>query len=120
MLQWLKGKTEDAGKAAAPVVDLEAIRALDVAVLFKHSRTCPVSWHAEKQVQRFQEAHPEVPVFTVTVQDQRALSNRIEAETGIDHESPQVIVFEKGEVVGTTSHGGVTAGYLARFAGAGK
>ena len=43
------------------------------------------------------------------IQEARALSDLVARETGIRHESPQVILFRKGEAVWNTSHHGITA-----------
>lgn len=111
MFKWLsklRGATAQPQPAIPPRLDLAAIRQLDRAIIFKHSRSCPVSWAASRQVRRFQRANPSVPVYTLTIQDDRALSREIEAQTGIPHESAQVIVFRNGEVADSTSHEGVT------------
>ena len=111
MFKWFStlGREANQGQAAVtPALDLEAIRGLQTAVVFKHSRSCPVSWAASTQVRRFQKANPSVPVYTVTIQEDRQLSRAIEAQTGVRHESPQVIVFRHGEVVDSASHDGVT------------
>lgn len=111
MLKWFSTLGREATQdpvAVTPTLDLEAIRGVERAVVFKHSRSCPVSWAASTQVRRFQKANPSVPVYTVTVQEDRELSRAIEAQTGIRHESPQVIVFRHGEVVDSASHEGVT------------
>jgi len=113
MFSWLsKLRGNPAAAPARSTLDFTAIRNLEKAVLFKHSRSCPVSWMASRQVHQFQEANPSVPVYTVTVQEDRALSAQIAAETGIQHESPQVIILRNGKVVATASHEGVTEGYL--------
>lgn len=91
-----------------PAVDLESILRSDQAIVFKHSRTCAVSWAARREVERFQKGNPDFPVYTVTVQKQRELSHEIAQKTGIRHESPQVIFFKSGEAVYSASHEEVT------------
>ena len=111
MFSWLrKGET---APELAPKVDLDAVAQQELAVLFKHSRTCHISWAAQREVVRFAAAHPEIPVHTVVVQEDRELSRRIEQWTGITHQSPQVIILRKGAVVTSDSHEGVTADFLA-------
>ena len=111
MLNWWK--SSDANETPAKrSLDLEAIKQEPCAILFKHSRTCPVSFMAQAQVKRFVALHPEVPVHTLVVQDDRELSREVAQWTGIRHESPQVFVLRKGTVVASTSHEGVTAEYL--------
>jgi len=81
---------------------------LDVALLFKHSPTCVISVHANSEVEKFREAHPAVPVFLISVKKERPLSNYIAESTGIDHASPQIIVFRKGNASGVVTHGEIT------------
>ena len=45
----------------------------------------------------------------IVVQDARSLSGLVARETGIRHESPQVILFLNSEAVWNTSHHGITA-----------
>ena len=108
MLNWFRGSAEP-----APALDLEAIKKQECAILFKHSRTCPVSFAAQVEVQRFAARNPEYPVYTVVVQASRELSREVAEWTGVRHESPQVIVLRRGAVVAADSHEGVTEEFLA-------
>ncbi len=116
-LKWWKSGDAEDGPAKGSL-DLVAIQQEACAILFKHSRTCPVSFMAQAQVKRFAAQHPEVPVYTLVVQDDRELSRQVVEWTGIRHESPQVFVLRRGTVVASTSHEGVTADYLAGLVGA--
>ena len=109
MLKWFRGSdvVED-----LPVFDKTRIASEDVAVVFKHSTTCPVSFAADREMRAFIASHPQVPVHKVLVREQRATSNDIADWTGIYHESPQVIVLRKGKVVASASHGEITEDYL--------
>lgn len=93
--------------------DLARLQELHTAILFKHSPSCPVSWAAHTQVKSFIASNPSVPVYTISVRQDRELSRQIAIWTNVAHESPQVIVLRRGVVVGATSHGGVTANYLS-------
>lgn len=108
MFNWLSKSTE----APAAALDLEAIKKQDVAILFKHSSTCPVSWAAQAEVKRFSAKHPEVPVYTLIVQEQRDLSRQVAEWSGIRHESPQVFVLKQGKIVANDSHEGVNVDFL--------
>jgi bacillithiol system protein YtxJ len=68
-------------------------------VIFKHSTTCPVSAAAYYEMEQFAGE-----VILVEVQRARELSREIEKQTGIRHESPQVLVLENGKVVWNASH----------------
>ncbi|MCY4170525.1 MAG: bacillithiol system redox-active protein YtxJ [Bacteroidetes bacterium] len=73
-------------------------------VVFKHSSTCDLSADAKREVESVN-----IPVFELTVQTSRPLSNHIETYFGIRHESPQVIVIHHGKPLFNASHRNVTA-----------
>lgn len=116
MFKWLSHLGENPDRTIPedqPRLDLAGLMKLERAVIFKHSRSCPVSWAAAKQVRRFQDENPSVPVYTITVQEEREFSKAIAEKTGIRHESPQVIVFRDGKAVANASHEDVTEENLA-------
>ncbi len=73
-------------------------------VLFKHSTTCPISGAAYEEMSAVK-----VPVNIVVVQDERDVSDEIEARTAVEHHSPQVIVLRNGKAVWNASHWRVKA-----------
>ena len=73
-------------------------------VLFKHSTTCPMSAAAYEEMSAVK-----VPVNIVVVQDERDVSDEIEARTAVEHHSPQVIVLRNGKAVWNASHWKVKA-----------
>lgn len=87
----------------------------DVAVLFKHSPTCIISMNANSQVEKFSEANPSVPVYMVSVKKERPLSNFIAERTGIEHASPQIIVFRKGSASAVATHSEITVQKIAQM-----
>jgi bacillithiol system protein YtxJ len=74
------------------------------AVVFKHSNSCGISARAHAEMSRL-----ELPVGLVIVQKARALSNEIEARTGVEHATPQVFILRGREVLWTASHGRISA-----------
>ena len=72
--------------------------------VFKHSTTCPISSGAYKEM-----VHFPGEVALIDVQSARDLSRDVEVRTGIEHESPQVIVLRNGKAVWHASHWKVTA-----------
>ena len=77
-------------------------------LIYKHSSTCPVSTKAQTEVEELQ-ADGSVPVYRVVVQEHRAVSNTIEDDLGIRHETPQVILLHERAPAFDTSHFDVTA-----------
>jgi len=73
-------------------------------VIFKHSTSCFISASAYDEMKEF-----EGEVMLVEVQRARELSREIEKQTGVRHESPQVLILEKGTVVWNASHRKVKA-----------
>ncbi len=68
-----------------------------LAVLYKHSPACIISAGAMQEVRTFADDHPDIPVYVVDVLGQRSLSQQLERQLGIEHESPQVIVLKNGK-----------------------
>ena len=96
-------------KAILNDADLDEALKAEVAVLFKHSTRCPISVRAKGEMEEFMRQHSGVPVYLVDVLVQRPLSQRIAADVGIRHESPQVIVLQYGKPSWHASHREVTA-----------
>ena len=77
-------------------------------VIFKHSLTCPISARAYKQMSEF-----EGEVELLEIQRNSELSREIASRTGVQHESPQVIVLRNGQVIWEASHFDVTTDAVA-------
>jgi bacillithiol system protein YtxJ len=72
--------------------------------LLKHSTRCPISRSAWRAFQQFDASHPEAGLWKVLVIENAALSSEIAREVGVRHQSPQVLLFHRGEVVWNDSH----------------
>lgn len=119
MFKWFK-KGESEGDVTAPrgireidaSADLTDLLGQDTVMIFKHSTACPVSWAAHLQVTKFLKDHPAFPLYMVSVIQQRPASNQIAEQTGVRHQSPQIILLRHGKVAAAISHGQITAGEL--------
>lgn len=108
-------------RAFTPVTDgvlVEELYRAPEALLYKHSAACWLGRRALREVRRFAEAHPQVPIYQVDVLGERGISQRIADELGIRHESPQVIVLAWGRPAWHASHMAVTAQAIAQRIGA--
>ena len=76
--------------------------------LLKHSLTCGISTGARKEFQDFAAAEKSVPCWEMAVQESRDLSRLIADETGVRHESPQVLLYRDGRVAWSASHWEIT------------
>ena len=94
--------------------DLDALLARSHAepvVLFKHSLTCGLSARAySRLVTLTGEGDPMINL--VPVQTARPVSDRIESELGVRHESPQLLIVYKGQSLFDSSHHKVSADVL--------
>lgn len=73
--------------------------------LMKHSSTCPISAAGYRV---FEQYETDIPKYYLIVQRSRRLSNEVESELGIQHESPQLFLLKNGEAVWNESHYGIS------------
>jgi len=78
-------------------------------VFFKHSTQCSRSAVAHEELQAFLLRNPTVPCGMVLVIEDREVSDAMEEQFGIEHESPQAIVVSRGKPVWHAAHFRVTA-----------
>lgn len=77
--------------------------------LFKQSTTCPVSADAFADYKKFLEAKgDDVSTYFVKVRETREVSDEIAEETGVQHQSPQVLFIKDREALWNTSHNKIT------------
>ncbi len=91
----------------------EAIEA-PVALIYKHSPACGLSFRTWREVEAFHRANAEVPVYWVDVIGQRPLSQDMAHRLDVPHASPQVILMAEGEPVWDASHMGVNQSSIER------
>jgi bacillithiol system protein YtxJ len=81
--------------------------------IFKHSTACGLSSCAQAEFQAFLATAPEgFGYYQVNVLESRSASDRIEEESGVRHESPQVLLLLGSKCVWDADHGAVRSGAL--------
>ena len=87
-------------------------------VIFKHSTRCSVSAMALSRLERAwnPEETEGLKTYLLDLISFRSISNQIVQLFGVQHESPQVLVIDKGECVYHTSHMGINYEDLKSFA----
>lgn len=70
-------------------------------LMLKHSSTCPVSASA---FNAFHRTETDFPKYYLVVQKSRPLSQEIERELEIRHESPQLFLLKDGKAVWKATH----------------
>jgi bacillithiol system protein YtxJ len=98
--------------------EVDALLDRDLAIVFKHSHSCTISWAAHAEVSQFMAREPNVPIHLVSVRRQREVSRHIANRCGIEHASPQILVIRRGGVVAHASHDEITAEFLSDAVGA--
>lgn len=91
---------------------LDEVKRAELAVIYKHSPICPVSWSAQREVANFIEQNPDTPVYVVNVVQDRTLSRKLADDLGVRHESPQAILMQSGEAMNHASHHEITVQLL--------
>lgn len=92
--------------------ECEALLGQEFAVIFKHSNACLVSRHALRTVLRFHSQRRNFPVHLISVIDFPTLSQFIAVQTGVRHESPQILALRRGKVFAYASHWDITTEFL--------
>ena len=75
--------------------------------IFKHSTRCSISSMAKNRVERDWDL--DFPIYYLDLIQYRSVSNLIAAKSGIEHQSPQLIVFQNGLPVYDASHNVIDA-----------
>ena len=75
-------------------------------VVYKHSSSCSLSASISNEVKAYlvENSQMEKLFYQVLVIENRELSNYIAENTGVRHESPQILVFKEGVCVWNDSH----------------
>lgn len=73
--------------------------------VFKHSTRCPVSAMAKNRVEHNWDLS--LPIYYLDLIQYRPISNLIAAKSGVEHQSPQLIVFQNGKPIYDASHNAI-------------
>jgi bacillithiol system protein YtxJ len=84
-------------------------------LIFKHSTTCSISAMALHRLQRKSSSVPGLKVYFLDLRAYRNVSNAIEATFDVTHESPQVLIIDKGQAVYHRSHGEIDPSQIREF-----
>jgi bacillithiol system protein YtxJ len=77
-------------------------------LIFKHSTRCSISTMAKDRLERKWNSESIDPWY-LDLLNYRGISNMIETRFGIRHESPQVLLFENGDLIYHASHNSISA-----------
>lgn len=84
-------------------------------VLFKHSINCSIS---DMVITRFENKwnleNTSCDLYYLDLINYRSISNEIASVTGIEHQSPQVIVLKNKQVIYTATHSNIVASEIEK------
>ncbi len=89
---------------------LALIKQESLFAVFKHSTRCSISLMAKNRVER--EWNLDFPVYYLDLLQYRSLSNFIATFSVVEHQSPQLIVFQDGAAVYNASHNAIQVAAL--------
>lgn len=83
-------------------------------VILKHSTTCPVSFNALDEYNDYlaDEPRQDIDYTLVKVRESRPVSNKIEEDLKLKHESPQIICIKNKERYWSATHWAVTKAHM--------
>lgn len=100
-MQWIELKDLD------QLAEIRTLSFTQPQVIFKHSTRCAVSSMAKSRLERNQ-APEGVDFYFLDLLKYRPVSDKVANEFNVWHESPQLILIDKGECVYDESHSGIT------------
>lgn len=88
----------------------EAFYCNDVIFIFKHSTRCSISKMVKQQFEReWKSPTYKHQLYYLDLLQYRSISNKIEELTGVQHQSPQLIVLKDQKVIYAKSHSSINA-----------
>lgn len=93
--------------------DFQSLLQKGTFLLLKHSLTCPISKAAYEEYAEFMQTHADLEGALLIIQESRPLSAYVAEQTHVKHESPQAILFNKGNVTWHASHWKITKATIA-------
>lgn len=79
--------------------------------VLKHSTTCPISAAAYNA---FESSAVEVPKYFLKVQNSRPVSNEIESNLHVEHQSPQLFLLKDGQAVWQATHYSISGSKIGK------
>ena len=83
-------------------------------IILKHSTTCPVSTNALEEYEAYLQDQPNenIDYTLVKVRESRPVSNKIEEDLSVKHESPQIIYIKDKQKYWSATHWSVTKAHM--------
>jgi bacillithiol system protein YtxJ len=88
----------------------------ELIAIFKHSTRCAISSMAKNRLDgSWDKEMDSVPIYYLDLIKYKDLSKLIAEKTGVEHESPQLILIKNGEVLYSASHNSINTTEAAKY-----
>lgn len=85
--------------------ELKATSNQNPVLVFKHSTTCSISKTSLNRLERnWQPAELPIKTYFLDLLSYRSISNQIATDFNVEHQSPQVLLINKGQVIFNATH----------------
>ena len=110
MIEWLSLEKE---QQLDEIVQLSHDVQVDAVAIFKHSTRCSISSMAKNRLERsWNPSNKNIPVYYLDLLSFRLLSNEVAVRFNLMHESPQLLLIQKGELKAHASHSAISSSLI--------
>lgn len=104
-------------KSSETISEILELSKKEKVMILKFSPKCAINYVVRNLLEReWHEGEMRMKTYMVDVVSNKALSEQIEKDFGVTHESPQALILEKEKPVFTASHGKVIYSELKKYA----
>jgi len=97
--------------------EIKALSASEKVLILKFSQKCSINYVVRFLLEReWNDSVMQMKTYVVDVLSNRELSDKIEKEFGVTHETPQAIILRNSKPVFTASHGKIIFSELRKYA----
>ena len=110
MIEWLALEKE---QQLDEIVQLSHDVHVDAVAIFKHSTRCSISSMAKNRLERsWNPGNKNIPVYYLDLLSFRQLSTEVANRFNLMHESPQLLLIQKGELRAQASHSAISSALI--------
>jgi len=103
--------------SAESISEILELSKIEKVMILKFSPKCAINYVVRNLLEReWHEGEMRMKTYMVDVVSNKALSEQIEKEFGVTHESPQALILQNGKPVFNASHGKVIFSELRKYA----
>jgi bacillithiol system protein YtxJ len=113
MIEWLSLEKE---QQLDEIIQLSHDVHIDAVAIFKHCTRCSISSMAKNRLERsWNPNNKNIPVYYLDLISFRQLSNEVANRFDLIHESPQLLLIQKGELKAHASHSAISSALIAEI-----